>query len=281
MDPTANPASRTSPLPENQTWGQPGPQGAALPGWHRSSGVAPENGEGGQSGDTPQPPPPGLVELPTSQKWNPRNPETKRKTRLSRMRRAVLNSADLVQLRSVQVKGYRTKAVMLTLTYRDVNAWSGRHVSTLVEHLVKYLWRKFAWRLPYVWVAELQKRGAVHYHLVLWLPKGVTLPKPDKQGWWTHGSTRIEWARKGAAYLAKYASKLTDSAEFPRGLRLHGRGGLQAHERENVSWWLLPRYQRERCEPVDRAQRCPGGGWWSKVTGEWWPPWEEGAGQWA
>jgi Protein of unknown function (DUF3296). len=36
-------------------------------------------------------------------------------------------------------------------------------------------------KLPYVWVAELQKRGALHYHVLLWLPRGLTLPNPTSK----------------------------------------------------------------------------------------------------
>lgn len=34
--------------------------------------------------------------------------------------------------------------------------------------------------LRYVWVAELQQRVALHYHLLLWLPRGLTLPEFDR-----------------------------------------------------------------------------------------------------
>ena len=80
---------------------------------------------------------------------------------------------------------------MLTLTYREVGAWHPRHISELLQRVRVWL-RRRGERLRYVWVGELQQRGALHYHVLCWLPRGLTLPKPDKQGWWTHGSTRIE-----------------------------------------------------------------------------------------
>jgi hypothetical protein len=213
----------------------------------------------------------GLVGLETSGSWNPLLPELQRRRRLSRMRRAVLNSGDVLEAGYAK-GGFRRRAVLLTLTYRDVGGWSGRHVSDLLWHCRKWAHRRRI-KLGYVWTAELQKRGAVHYHVVLWLPRGLTLPKPDKQGWWRHGSTRIEWARKPVGYLCKYASKGDESQTLPRGLRLHGRGGLDPAQRLTVSWWLLPRYVREAFGIDDRATRAPGGGWVSRLTGEWLEGW--------
>jgi hypothetical protein len=126
-------------------------------------------------------------------------------------------------------------------------------------------------RFRYVWVAELTKAGRVHYHAIVWLPRGLTMPKPDKQGWWPHGFTNVQWARKGIGYLVKYATKTAlSSASFPKGCRLHGHGGLTLERRAFRAWWMLPKYQRERCEPADRVHRAQGGGWRSSVTGEWW-----------
>lgn len=189
------------------------------------------------------------------------------------MRRALLNGGDILQ-HGYRTGGFRYRAVMLTLTYRDVDGWRSRHVADCVRHVRSWCARK-GFRLGYLWVAELQKRGAVHYHVVLWLPKGLTLPKPDKQGWWPHGMTNIAWARKPVGYLAKYASKGEDVQKFPKGLRLHGRGGLDLEQRRYVSWWLLPRYVREVVKEVGEVvRRCTGGGWTVLSTGEWIPPWQ-------
>jgi len=167
---------------------------------------------------------------------------------------------------------------MLTLTYRDEDAWRPRHVADCLKHVRHYVERK-GHQFRCVWVAELTQAGRVHYHAVIWLPKGVTLPKPDKQGWWKHGSTRIEWARKPVGYLAKYASKGDAETKFPRGLRICGRGGLTTLQRQNVAWHCLPRYVRQAF-PTEgtRVRRARGGGWFDLETGEylasydWHPP---------
>lgn len=91
----------------------------------------------------------------------------------------------------------RFKPAMVTLTYREVDAFEPLHITKLLKCIRSWLARRGR-KLHYVWVAELQQRGALHYHLLIWLPRGLTLPKPDKQGWWPHGSTRIEWARTNA-----------------------------------------------------------------------------------
>jgi hypothetical protein len=162
---------------------------------------------------------------------------------------------------------------MLTLTYREQGAWNPRHVSETLDHIRKYLGRRGE-VLRGVWVAELTQRGRVHYHLLLWLPRGTTLPKPDKQGWWRHGSTRIEWARSGVGYMVKYASKGDSVERFPRGLRLHGRCGLELVQRRRVAWHCLPRYVREHFTECGAwVVRAYGGGWVDRGTGEWLEAW--------
>jgi hypothetical protein len=87
--------------------------------------------------------------------------------------------------------------------------------------------------------------------------------------------TNIAWARKPVGYLCKYATKGDDVQKFPRGLRLHGRGGLEPTQRRYVSWWLLPRYVRAIAQEVGTVvRRAVGGGWTVIETGEWIPPWQ-------
>ena len=123
--------------------------------------------------------------------------------------------------------------------------------------------------VPYVWVAELQLRGAVHYHVVVWVPRRLQLPKGDKQGWWRHGMTQRVRARKPVGYLLKYASKGTDGPQrFPRGLRLHGAGGLTAQGRAIRHWLCLPGWLVRRAGHFQRVLRLPGGVWLLEETGE-------------
>lgn len=165
--------------------------------------------------------------------------------------------------------GYRWKPLFLTLTYKDIDSWQPKHITNLIKCTREYLKRKGV-EFRYVWVAELQKRGAVHYHLIVWLPKGLTLPKPDKRGWWPHGMTNVQWAKNAVGYIAKYASKGEDSAyDFPKGLRLHGCGGLGCIARLERAWWALPSWVKEVfTDKTCRIRPVKGGGRLNCDTGE-------------
>ena len=181
-------------------------------------------------------------------------------SRLRRMKQSVLTSARLITER----KGFRPpKAAMLTLTYRPEVEWEPRHITQVLKCIRAWAARRGI-SIPYVWVAELTKAGRMHYHVLLWLPRGFSLPKPDKQGWWHHGFTRIEWAKSAGGYLAKYASKGDAKANFPKGARISGTGGLASSERQERRWWLLPTWLRDSAEPDHDWKRAIGGGFASR-----------------
>jgi hypothetical protein len=182
------------------------------------------------------------------------------------MFRSVTTTARLVT-ELLEATKRRFVPVMVTLTYADVDGWSPRHISEFSKRVREWA-RRQGVVVPYLWVAELQKRGAVHYHVLLWMPKGLTLPKPDKRGWWVHGMTRTERARNPVGYLAKYASKGDAEGVFPKGLRLSGFGGIAPATRQERAWWMLPLYLRESSTVWEAFRRRPGGGWLSKATGE-------------
>lgn len=186
-------------------------------------------------------------------------------SRLKRLRCSVLTAARL----HVQEKT-RWKVAMLTLTYRpDVN-WGAGQISALVRHIRQYLARKGI-EMRHVWVMEFMKNGKEHYHMLLWLPLGVTLPKPDKRGWWPWGWTKIEWARNAVGYIAKYASKGDSLAQPAKGARMHGNGGLTGVALIEQRWWKLPGWLRDRVTPSDGVRRAPagsGGGFVNPDTGE-------------
>jgi hypothetical protein len=163
---------------------------------------------------------------------------------------------------------------MVTTTYRPDVDWEPQHITELLKACREYL-RRRGEVLRYVWVLELTKAGKPHYHVLIWLPKGWSLPKPDKRGWWKHGSTRIEWVKKAVGYCAKYASKGAQPEDIPIGARLYGVGGLDAIARAIKSWWLRPGWIRDVCSVSDDLTRAPGGGYLSRRTGEIYPPqWE-------
>ncbi|HPE81494.1 MAG TPA: hypothetical protein PKZ35_15985 [Gammaproteobacteria bacterium] len=187
------------------------------------------------------------------------------------MKRSVITSARLLQ-EDMTLGGARFRGAFLTLTYRADVEWRQGQVTGCIKAIREYLARR-GHAMRYVTVMELHKSGRPHYHLLIWLPRGVTLPKPDKRGWWPHGGTKIEWARNPVGYLAKYASKGTDG-RFPKGARLTTSGGLSLRARFERAWWLAPGWVREHFAVEDRPARAPGGGWVSRISGDWLPsPW--------
>lgn len=185
--------------------------------------------------------------------------------RVKRVQRRVLTAARL----QVQEKP-RWKVAMLTLTYRPDVIWAPNQISTLVRHVRQYLARKGI-EMRYVWVQEFTKKGRPHYHILLWLPLGITLPKPDKRGWWACGMTKIEWARNAVGYIAKYASKGDALAQPAKGARMCGDGGLKGDALAEQRWWKLPGWLRSSVKPSDGVKRASpgsGGGYVHPDTGE-------------
>ena len=203
---------------------------------------APPCGGGGAA----QPPATGLVPFKTS---GPAyleiefNSEEVQKRRVSRLRRTVWACGHLQRL--CALPGHRENVWFVTLTYRGVNDWQPLHLSRCLKTVRKWC-KKRCVRFRYVWVAELQKRGAMHYHLAIWLPKHVQLPKFDKQGWWPHGMTQRVIAKNPVGYLMKYLSKLGPLQAFPKGARIHGYGGLTQQARGVCSWLTLPSWCKQR-----------------------------------
>lgn len=207
-------------------------------------------------------PPAGLVIHKTSD--TPHTVEIdQERARLTRMRRSLSSCSNLIQ-QALGPLGY--KPAMLTLTYRDVDGFVPRHVSELLKRIRHWLVRRNR-ALHYVWVAELQERGALHYHVIIWLPRGLTLPKPDKQGWWPHGHTKIEWARNPIGYLLKYASKFDSKHGLPKGARLHGAGGLDQTGKQIRRWINLPTWLKSLAGVASQFVRIKGGGLAERETG--------------
>lgn len=148
------------------------------------------------------------------------------------------------------------------------------HIARFLDRLRKWC-AKRQYKTRYVWVAELQQRGAVHYHMVVWVPQWAFLPKPDDARWWTHGQTNIVTAYAPIGYISKYASKSTreDAQRFPKGARMHGVGGVTPEDRRHLRYWQAPFFVRDGL--TGRADiRKVRGGYADRITGEFLPsPW--------
>ncbi|WP_353846154.1 hypothetical protein, partial [Diaphorobacter sp.] len=175
---------------------------------------------------------------------------------------------------------------MQTLTYAGDNGqWRPEHISRFLDGLRKWHYsRTGSKKVRYAWVAELQQRGVIHYHVVVWLAGGLTPPKPDT-AWrrvdakgiahveppmWPHGMSNRLKATAPIAYLMKYASKVESKnvGNFPHGARIHGCGGLDADGRAIRRWVLWPAYVQGNASVQDRYRPAPGGGYRCDETGE-------------
>jgi hypothetical protein len=216
----------------------------------------------------------GLVPSPTSDRKTDLSID-RFESRYRRLRKNVITSARLLR-DAKQQGGFRHFMAMLTLTYAPGVQWQPNHIPDLQKRIRGWL-RYRGHSYGYVWVCELQERGAPHYHILIWIPRGLRLPMADAFGWWPYGSTSIEKVEKPLGYLIKYLSKGKDTIHrFVKGQRTHGSGGLDHNVKQERRWWLAPSYVRKRWPDYrDDVHPAKGGGWVSRVTGEWMPsPWQ-------
>lgn len=183
--------------------------------------------------------------------------------RVSRMQERVRAWASYCT--SAGLGGFQQK--MITLTYAAApdgqSQWRPQHIREFMGKVRRHCGSRL---LAYAWVAELQERGEVHYHVLLILDQGAHLPYPDRAGWWVHGMSRIEVARS-LGYVVKYAQKgLTGSQSFPAGLRLFAVWVVKAARTELYNQWVrvksLPSWLRPQAIVSDLwPKRALGGGW--------------------
>lgn len=192
--------------------------------------------------------------------------------RVKRMRASVEHSMRLSESGLARRGGFRFRRKFVTLTYADVEGWSAEHITEYLRRVSMWAKRR-NFKLSYVWVAELQQRGAVHYHVCFWLPNRYRMPESDTQGWWRHGMSNIKDVTGGCSglmgYMSKYMSKTTASAamKFPKGARLFGVGGLDQEQRREVRYRLAPFWVRDALGTYADIRRTVGG-WCDKFTGE-------------
>lgn len=193
--------------------------------------------------------------------------------RVKRMRTAVQHSARMIDF-DTSGGGFRYVKKLLTLTYADVDGWEPGHIGEFTRSLRRWC-EKRGIRLRSVWVAELQQRGALHYHVVVWLPRGHMIPAPDRAGWWPHGCTNVKAATNPTAYLAKYASKTgaSEAARYPKGARMHGACGLDKEGKRHLRYWQSPIWVRDALHGTADIRKVVGG-YVDRFTGEFLPsPW--------
>lgn len=190
---------------------------------------------------------------------------SKRKSRLRRVQRRVKAWAEVIQPHIDKV-GKDNRLVMITLTYADAAAWKPGDMRKFMLDLRHELKSRL---LAYAWVAELQQRGAVHYHLILLVKKGTNIPKPDESELWPYGSSRIETARSPWYILSYTGKEYQKAGVFPKGLRMFAVW-ISPKVVTGVTRWFfrlsaIPQWLSEVIKGADvvgsRFVRVAGGGW--------------------
>lgn len=172
--------------------------------------------------------------------------------RMWRMQRGVIAASRLIHNDLVE-RSAKFRSALVTLTYRPGVAWEPRHISALIDHYRKWS-KRHGFTFRAVWKLEPHKDGRPHYHVVFWMPRGLTPPMPDKQGWWPHGLTNAKWARSPVGYIAKYCAKPAED-RFPKGARIWGAVGLTVDERCRLQWNLAPRWVKRMTDPKFGVRR--------------------------
>jgi len=138
------------------------------------------------------------------------------RSRLSKMRFRIYEWAEAMAILKKEVP---TRMVMIMLTYKKVGDYKPGHINDYMKKIKQSVGKNI---YGFAWVAELQDRGAVHYHLVMVVKKRSRIPMPDKSGMWKHGWSGIRTA-KTPFYLLKYTGKeyQKDLQAYPKSCRLY------------------------------------------------------------
>lgn len=195
------------------------------------------------------------------------------KSRISRLQKAVKNGAHALDSDAHISGSFRWRRLFLTLTYRDGDDWSPKHIAKFAKNVRDWFRRHAHVPFRMQWVLELQKRGAVHYHCMIWIPARLMMPTPDKQGWWAWGSSNVKTIPGGiqrpVSYMSKYCSKVDadQCKRVPKGARMHGCNGLNEEGARWVRWWRAPVFAREALGGAADIRKVKGG-YMDRSTGE-------------
>lgn len=196
-----------------------------------------------------------LISVPATKmvrSWH--TPEGKANIRRE-MQRRVSKLLDLDAAASEQPK-------LITLTFRgSEESWRGQYRIRAFLNTLRHSTRGLETTVAYIWSAEIQKRGALHYHLVV---TGLPfIPKARLQSWWRHGFADIRaTSTSGAArYAAKYIGKATAASSETQDLgslifaaakkRRFGCSRSVSSRPERQAPWLQDLLELCECEEAD------------------------------
>jgi hypothetical protein len=193
-------------------------------------------------------------------------------SRVRKLGKAVRNTAHALDAAAHLSGGFRWRRLFVTLTYREVEDWVPGHVGGFTRHVRKWFQRVAKVPMRMTWVLELQKRGAVHYHAMIWIPARCKFPNPADAGWWPHGFSHVKAPPGGiqrpVSYMAKYASKVTtcQASRVPKGARMYGACGLDKEGKRWVRWWRAPLFARDALGGAADIRKT-NGGYYDRETG--------------
>ena len=189
----------------------------------------------------------------------------KEAARISRMQRRVHAWARALD-GAISPDG-KYRMVMQTLTYKELGQWKPGHIREYIRKMRRFMGDNLG---AYAWVAELQRRGAVHYHVLLVIKKSAYVPHADRAGWWLHGLSSTDNARS-IYYIVKYTGKEHQKrGTFPKGMRMFAVWLAKNIVDEVKRWFFklsaVPAWLRERVQTAPELfckaiKRSDGGRW--------------------
>jgi hypothetical protein len=133
--------------------------------------------------------------------WDPRTKSNIHRELLARGRK----------MQSIQDRD-KWSPIFLTLDVASaVTSWSEQaSIRNFLQRLRVWSKRQ-GWTIDYLWTTEVQKRYAIHYHIIV-LGAGW-IPDDHIKSWWTVGSYKFRrlGVQSTIGYVAKYAAKTTSS----------------------------------------------------------------------
>ena len=179
-------------------------------------------------------------------------------------RRTIL--ANVKGIRSSLSKG-DWRQIFGSLTYKPEEDYVPGQI-TAFEHRLRSYCRRHRFPFHFVWVAEPHQSGKPHYHYLWWVPLGVKPPMPDKQGWWPHGWSRVEYVKYSVgSYISKYISKTTRI--HLNGMHTHGVSGLTGEGKRVRRVVRAPHWLKPRLDYFRSDIRYERGVWYDFGLGKW------------
>lgn len=157
-----------------------------------------------------------------------RNPETFKRAERKPVKKTIQNlTRAKKRCRNLVLSNYTKNTEMWTLTYKE-NKLSlkeaKKDLNLFIKHCNYRRKKKGLENLQYIWVAERQQRGAIHFHIMVFNPEientsHLTKWEEERRGsemlshWWKKGWSYQTKHIKNKLYICKYITKSSDFLE--------------------------------------------------------------------